>query len=169
MQSNTHLSNADCLCTHYDVLGVTTTADVETIRSAYYNLARQLHPDRNASSSCEAAKDHFAIVQNAYSVLSDEHLRHEYDVTLKIRSFQNKHAESSAIQILRCDCSEVIVKQADEEREDEIVELVFTCRCGNLIETSFADEETNLIACSMCTLQYDTTPLWRAGEIDSNI
>jgi curved DNA-binding protein CbpA len=166
MQLSSELSSDDRFRTHYDVLGVSTTADANTIRSAFYNLARQIHPDKRRSSSVVAADD-ITMVQNAYSVLNDERQRREYDLALKIRCLQNQHQEASATQIQRCDCREVIVTQSDDEgNEDEVVELVFTCRCGNMIETSFADEKTNLIACSMCSLQYDTVLLWKEGEND---
>jgi DnaJ-class molecular chaperone len=168
MQLSSELSSADRFRTHYDVLGVSTTADANTIRSAFYNLARQIHPDKRMSSSLETAENDFTIIHNAYSVLSDEHQRREYDFALKIRCLQNQHQETNATRIQKCDCREIIVRQSGEKIEEEMVELVYTCRCGNMIEISFADEKTNLIACSMCSLQYDTVLLWKEGENDEN-
>ena len=61
---------------HYIVLGVPIDATPDEIRTAYRELARQLHPD--ASQEPETA-DQFIQVQAAYEVLSDPKRRREYD------------------------------------------------------------------------------------------
>jgi DnaJ-class molecular chaperone len=60
----------------YKVLGVTTSANMEEIKQAYYKLAQQLHPDKNPSPN--AAKQ-FASVSEAYEILSDPEHRRMYD------------------------------------------------------------------------------------------
>lgn len=60
----------------YDVLGITTSATSDEIRSAYRRLARTLHPDLNPH-----AGDRFKQVTEAYSVLSDPAKRATYDLT----------------------------------------------------------------------------------------
>ena len=62
----------------YEVLGVPTTADTATIRSAYRKLARQLHPDINQAPD---VADRFKQVTEAYDVLSDPTTRKVYDLT----------------------------------------------------------------------------------------
>ena len=61
----------------YDVLGVAAGADREEIRAAYVDLAKQLHPDRNAGS--EQAKQRFQEVNQAYELLKDPKRRLAYD------------------------------------------------------------------------------------------
>ena len=62
---------------YYKILGVPKDADAATIKRAYRNLARDLHPDRNSSD--KAAETRFKEVSEAYSVLSNSNKRKEYD------------------------------------------------------------------------------------------
>ncbi|HEU4540753.1 MAG TPA: molecular chaperone DnaJ [Jiangellaceae bacterium] len=62
---------------YYKILGVPKDADGATIKKAYRNLARDLHPDRNSSD--KAAETRFKEVSEAYSVLSNPSKRKEYD------------------------------------------------------------------------------------------
>ncbi len=62
---------------YYKILGVPKDADTATIKKAYRNLARDLHPDRNSSD--KAAETRFKEVSEAYSVLSNPSKRKEYD------------------------------------------------------------------------------------------
>ncbi|MCA9042517.1 MAG: DnaJ domain-containing protein, partial [Planctomycetaceae bacterium] len=61
----------------YKTLGVSRTASANDIRKAYKKLAKQYHPDRNKGD--EKAAEKFKEVQEAYSVLSDENKRAQYD------------------------------------------------------------------------------------------
>lgn len=61
---------------YYAILGIHRDADVGAIRVAYRELARQLHPDRNADI---AAHEQFKAVNEAYRVLSDPATRARYD------------------------------------------------------------------------------------------
>jgi molecular chaperone DnaJ len=62
----------------YEVLGVTKTASVEEIKSAYRRLALKWHPDRNPANK-EEAEVRFRESTEAYSVLSDTQKRQIYD------------------------------------------------------------------------------------------
>jgi molecular chaperone DnaJ len=62
---------------YYKILGIPKDADAATIKKAYRNLARDLHPDRNTSD--KAAEARFKEVSEAYSVLSNPTRRKEYD------------------------------------------------------------------------------------------
>lgn len=62
---------------YYDVLGVDEDANAKEIKKAYRDLARKYHPDRNPDKP--NAEEKFKEVQEAYSVLSDEEKRKEYD------------------------------------------------------------------------------------------
>lgn len=61
---------------YYEVLGVARDADQRTIKRAFLKLARTLHPDVNKEPDAEAR---FKEVNEAYSVLSDERKRANYD------------------------------------------------------------------------------------------
>lgn len=62
----------------YEVLGVTRTASVEEIKSAYRKAALKWHPDRNPENK-EEAEIRFRECTEAYSVLSDGQKRQIYD------------------------------------------------------------------------------------------
>jgi molecular chaperone DnaJ/curved DNA-binding protein len=61
----------------YDVLGVEEDASQKEIKKAYRELARKHHPDRNPDDP--NAEEKFKEIQKAYSVLSDEEKRQQYD------------------------------------------------------------------------------------------
>jgi len=64
----------------YDVLGLAAGADRDEVRAAYVDLAKKLHPDRNAGS--EQAKQRFQEVNQAYELLKDPKRRLAYDCLL---------------------------------------------------------------------------------------
>ena len=61
----------------YKVLGVSKGASQAEIKKAYRKLARDNHPDSNPGNN--AAEERFKDVSEAYSVLSNEKKRKEYD------------------------------------------------------------------------------------------
>lgn len=61
---------------YYEVLGVDRDADAKTIKRAFLRKARSLHPDVNKEPGAE---ERFKEVNEAYSVLSDERRRANYD------------------------------------------------------------------------------------------
>lgn len=65
----------------YQVIGVGADAGRDEIRSAYINLAKQLHPDRNAGS--RQAEHRLREVNEAYEVLKDPARRSQYDDLLR--------------------------------------------------------------------------------------
>jgi molecular chaperone DnaJ len=62
---------------YYEVLGVSKSASAEDIKKAYRKLAKQYHPDMNPNDKDAEAK--FKEVNEAYSVLSDDQKRSNYD------------------------------------------------------------------------------------------
>ena len=62
---------------YYDVLGVSKTANADELKKAYRKLALKYHPDRNKGNA--EAEEKFKEVNEAYSVLSDETKRAQYD------------------------------------------------------------------------------------------
>lgn len=64
---------------YYSILGVPYDATSEEVRNAYFQLARQLHPDRN---SAPEKHEQFLQLQAAYETLSNPEKRAAYDVNL---------------------------------------------------------------------------------------
>lgn len=62
---------------YYQVLGVTSGASQEEIKRAYRTLAQELHPDANPDNP--SAEEKFKDVSEAYTTLSDEDQRRQYD------------------------------------------------------------------------------------------
>jgi DnaJ-class molecular chaperone len=61
----------------YKILGVPETADADTIKKAYRKLAKENHPD--ATGGDKKKTERFKEFNEAYTVLSDEQKRREYD------------------------------------------------------------------------------------------
>jgi molecular chaperone DnaJ len=62
---------------YYKTLGVAKTAKPAEIKTSYRKLARKYHPDSNQGDA--KAEERFKEISEAYSVLSDEKRRKEYD------------------------------------------------------------------------------------------
>ena len=62
---------------YYEVLGVSKGADKSEIKKAYRKLAVKYHPDKNPGDA--AAEEKFKEAAEAYSVLSDDTKRGQYD------------------------------------------------------------------------------------------
>lgn len=65
---------------YYILLGVKNTASFDELKSAYRNLAKKYHPDKNPDN--KAAEEYFKEIQQAYDTLSDQHKRRIYDLKL---------------------------------------------------------------------------------------
>lgn len=67
---------------HYEVLGVTPTANTDEIKKKYREMARKFHPDRPNIKDRDSAQKLFAQINQAYGILSDPDSRAKYDATL---------------------------------------------------------------------------------------
>lgn len=70
---------------YYKVLGVAESANAEAIKRAYRKLAKKYHPDANPGD--KSAGERFKEITEAYSVLSDDHKRKQYDRLRKYGAF----------------------------------------------------------------------------------
>jgi DnaJ-class molecular chaperone len=61
----------------YEILGLSRTASEPDVKKAFRKLAKQYHPDRNASDP--KAKDKFAEINTAYEILGDTTKRAQFD------------------------------------------------------------------------------------------
>jgi len=70
---------------HYEVLGLPRISNLEAVRRAYKELARQWHPDKHrpdAADIKDRASRRFERIRQAYEVLGEETAKHAYDATL---------------------------------------------------------------------------------------
>lgn len=68
--------------THYAILGVGFSATAAEIKTAFYQLSKQYHPDRVRNKTDleqKQSREKFEQVSTAYSVLSDPAQRRDYD------------------------------------------------------------------------------------------
>ncbi|MGI9570573.1 MAG: DnaJ domain-containing protein, partial [Desulfobulbia bacterium] len=62
---------------YYDILGLDRTADDRELKSAFRNLAKEYHPDRNPDD--DNSEILFKEINEAYEVLKDPQKRAAYD------------------------------------------------------------------------------------------
>ena len=65
---------------YYSILEVEKTASQEEIKKAYRKLAMKYHPDRASEDKKKEFEEKFKKINEAYSILSDEQKRKEYDM-----------------------------------------------------------------------------------------
>lgn len=97
---------------HYSILGVTQAAKSEEIRSAYFAIAKRIHPDRlravGVTDVDQDAQRLFARINQAFGVLIDPRKRSEYSIVMSaggeqaVRK-QQADAEEKAGQVLRAE------------------------------------------------------------------
>jgi DnaJ-class molecular chaperone len=79
---------------YYQVLGVETFADADTVKSAFRKLARQFHPDLNGNN--KIAEERFKDINEAYEILSNPDKRAMHDATLKVVQKPSAKAKPAA-------------------------------------------------------------------------
>lgn len=80
---------------YYDILGVSTSATQDEIKSAYRKLSMKFHPDKNNGDTFLA--EMFKNINEAHEILSNLEKKKEYDNTLKsFDEIDNPKASSNA-------------------------------------------------------------------------
>jgi tetratricopeptide (TPR) repeat protein len=116
---------------HFQLLGIDRNARPDEIRTAYFALARQLHPDRlsalGIADESKEAQRLFAQVNTAFSVLSDTKRRQDYTSILRrggeaaVRAEQIR-ADQLAMRIL--DAEEAFRRGEMALRRDQLATAV---------------------------------------------
>lgn len=77
----------------YSILGVSNTADEETIKKAYRKLAKKYHPDLNKNN--KEAELRFKEIGEAYHILGDPEKRQKYNFARQEQTTINKEKTST--------------------------------------------------------------------------
>jgi hypothetical protein len=81
------------------ILGIEPGSDVETIKTAFRKLAKELHPDLNPS---EKAHHYFIIVQNAYQYLLEHpYTKQDVAILLRQKQYEKYHTKISFENAIR--------------------------------------------------------------------
>ncbi len=83
---------------YYEILEVNQKASKEVIEKAYKVLVRKYHPDLYTGAKQQYAEKKVKEINEAYSILSDEFLKEQYDNELKKQEIeeQNTHEQQKA-------------------------------------------------------------------------
>lgn len=73
---------------YYSILDIPKTASSDDIRKAYKKLALQYHPDRNPGNK-EECEEKFKLISEAYTILSNDDKRRNYDMMGEECSFDD--------------------------------------------------------------------------------
>eukprot|EP00250_Pteridium_aquilinum_P007389 c17116_g1_i1 orf=153-947(+) len=77
----------------YEVLQIPLSATQQEIKTAYWRLARQFHPDKAPFEHKEASTLRFLQIHSAYMALKDPQARARYDLEMSFQSSQGSLAD----------------------------------------------------------------------------
>lgn len=128
----------------YRVLGVAESATLAEIRTAYFRLARQHHPDRARQAPADDEDERMREINHAYELLADEDTRATYDAA-------RAHACTRARRDERI--AEEVDLDAFELLDTPTLYFRYPCRCGQSYTLTPAQlsEGVRRIPCSGCS------------------
>lgn len=91
-----YLKRTENAFSHYELLGVENSAPIAEIKSIYFNLAKQFHPDKFHNEEEKVKKqlqDAFSMLAQAYDTLKDKDQRELYDFKLRRKVAAHEEAE----------------------------------------------------------------------------
>lgn len=126
------------ITTHYEVLGIQPSADPDTMRQAYHELARRYHPDVSNDSR---AHETMARINEAFATLIDDAARVQYDTALKGGVFAEKHRDENDAK-KRATRKPIVVRLRARLKghNTPIYASTFDPETGNLITSAFDNE-----------------------------
>lgn len=101
---------------HYDRLNIGKRADLAEIKSSYYSLSKQFHPDLTGNNAPDALEN-FRLITESYEILSDPSSRKEYDNQTNINDTLHKQVNSND-QGSRSSSSQDFVKLFRSQQSD---------------------------------------------------
>ena len=96
---------------YYEILGVSSDASLQEIKSAYRKLARKYHPDVAGAEGTEKFKE----VTEAYETLSDETKRKRYDILFGIFNYNQSTSQKNAQK----ESQSAYQSQQTQQKQDE--------------------------------------------------
>ena len=126
----------------YNILGCSMDSTIDDIKQRYRALARLSHPDSaHVDDSADGANDFFKI-SNAYKILSDSDLRHEYDIRWHQKNLLQEFPVHEIVQF----------DELDEDEDEQ--QFAYPCRCGDSFILTHVDVllKFDYVSCSSCSL-----------------
>ncbi|KAI8393960.1 uncharacterized protein BYT42DRAFT_552884 [Radiomyces spectabilis] len=126
--------------THYEVLGISETADVDYIKQRFQQLILVHHPDKNTDS---ANDQQVYRILKAWEVLRNAEKRRQYDLELKASRSRQQISINAEIDL-------------DDMEYDEENRVYFSpCRCSGFYEITENDLErgVEIVGCDLCSLR----------------
>mmetsp|Transcript_42377 Transcript_42377/g.49527 ORF Transcript_42377/g.49527 Transcript_42377/m.49527 type:complete len:370 (-) Transcript_42377:423-1532(-) len=145
----------------YDILGVSSDATTEEVRSSYKALAKSLHPDKNKFGT-----ELFKQINEAQEVLSDTKARKNYDRSgLRVHTEKRTASTNSKQESKKPKPSPNVAKDKNEQdekkstfKEDFLISA--TCMvCGYIVDKAFYEASCcNALCCEECANQENSNP-----------
>ncbi|CAO1614426.1 unnamed protein product [Parajaminaea phylloscopi] len=155
--------------THYEVLGLPTSASKAEIRARYLKLVRMHHPDKtlSASGSSRGGQDLIHAIYAAHSELADDNRRALYDAQLARDRILGTHAYpgGASADVTQARVSAVVDLDAfeqctggDSQRNNSDGDgddtFQHPCRCGSsylVTSSQLVDDGIDLVECQGCS------------------
>ena len=106
------------MSTLYDVLGVSRDATQQEIKKAYHKAAMKYHPDKQENPTDETTNLFLKIV-DAFTVLSNQNLRSEYDKELELKE-ETENLQNEISQARQDLIDQLNLREAEAARGDPL-------------------------------------------------